>query len=127
MERDFTSYRFLTLFLHGDEKYKELTQDLQDIRAFITKRVKAINKQGVDIQGWYRQGKKEANVEKVEGGAMTAAARLSTEDRIASTEIFPHVSKIVCNNDSNHHITIAIRAWEYDYSNSHDGSLISIV
>ena len=99
MERDFTSYRFLTLFLHGDEKYEELTQDLQNIRAFITKRVKAINKQGVDIQGWYRQGKKEANVEKVEGGAMTAAARLSTEDRIASTEIFPHVSKIVCNND----------------------------
>jgi hypothetical protein len=98
MEEDYTSYRFLTLFLHGDEKYEELCQELTHIRSFIKNRIRAINKSGgVNIQGWYRQGKKEANVEKVEGSAIAAAVR-ATEERIASTDIHPHVSKIVCNN-----------------------------
>lgn len=99
MEEDYASYRFLKLFLHGDEKYEELCQDLPTIRSFIKKRVIEINRRGgVNIQGWYRQGKKEANVEKVEGNALAAAIR-GTEERIASTDIHPHVSKIVCNDE----------------------------
>lgn len=100
-QRNFMSYRFMSLFIGGEYTFDELSPNLVEIRRHIKSRVRRMNKSLVKITGWYRQGLKDANVDQSELGATSISKKNEStkrENKIANEELIPHVSNIEVND-----------------------------
>lgn len=103
VNKKYTSYSFMCIFISPEMKFEELDSNLVKLRTFITKRVHSINKRGgAQIFGWYRQGLKEGNIETktdaISGGNKEKKKVISDSNKVVSEDINPHVSSVVLNN-----------------------------